>query len=339
MHEARVSRTSSVLVTGSTGFLGSRIVETLMSKGFRVRAFVRKTSKLGKLKSLGVEICVGNIADSASLRFAFDGMDYVVHAAADTAGSVEGGRVSTIHGTENVLALCKEYGVAKLVYIGSCSVYGVASFKRGYVITEEAPLEPVPEARGAYSNAKFKAEKAVLQVLAENACPVVCLRPGAIYGPGGQIYTPMMGFSLGGKIFLTIGDGRLVLPLVYIDNVADAVRVAIEKRESNGKIYNIIDGYSLTKRQYIEQLMKMLYPHAWFFYLPYPLVYVIVYLQEILMKAIGRVPFLTRYRLESSQKMVIYDGKKICRELNWVPPVSVGDALNRTVEYEMQRQK
>jgi len=109
VNEKKTDKSSSVLVTGSTGFLGSRIVETLMVKGFKVRAFVRKTSKLDKLKSLGVELSVGDIADLASLRIAFEGMDYVVHAAADTVGSVEGGRISTIHGTENVLALCKEY--------------------------------------------------------------------------------------------------------------------------------------------------------------------------------------------------------------------------------------
>lgn len=327
-----------MLVTGSTGFLGSRIVETLMVNGFKVRAFVRKTSKLDKLKNLGVEICVGDIADFASLRLAFKGIDYVVHAAADTVGSVEGGRVSTIQGTENVLALRKEYRIKKLVYISSCSVYGVADYQKGDVVTEESALERVPEARGAYSNAKFQAEKVVLQAMAENAYPIACLRPGTIYGPGGEIYTPMMGFSFGGKIFLTIGDGRFVLPLVYIDNVADAVRVALEKGESNGKVYNLIDPYQLTKKQYIEQLMKKVFPRAKFFNFPYSLLYVIVYLQEILIKIIGRVPFLTRYRLESSQKQVVYDGKKICRELNWTPPVSLEDALSNIIEYEMQRQ-
>ncbi|MBE9592795.1 MAG: NAD-dependent epimerase/dehydratase family protein, partial [Proteobacteria bacterium] len=86
MAEKKTSKSSSVLVTGSTGFLGSRIVEILLEKGYKVRAFVRKTSKIEKLKKLDVEICFGDIADLASLRQAFEGMDYVVHAAADTVG-------------------------------------------------------------------------------------------------------------------------------------------------------------------------------------------------------------------------------------------------------------
>lgn len=336
MNERKI-KSPSVLVTGSTGFLGSRIVKTLMVKGFKVHAFVRKTSKLDKLKSLGVEICFGDIADLAALRLAFEDMNYVVHAAADTVGSVEGGRVSTFQGTENVLALCKEYRVKKLVYISSCSVYGVSDYKKGNVVTEESSLERVPEARGAYSNAKFQAEKLVLQAMTENIYPIVCLRPGTIYGPGGEIYTPMMGFSSGRKLFLTIGDGRFVLPLVYIDNVADAVRVVLEKEESGGKVYNLIDPYQFTKKQYIKRLMKLIFPQAMFFNFPYSFLYVIVYFQELLMKIIGRAPFLTRYRLESSQKQIIYDGKKICRELNWRAPVSLDIALNNIIEYEINR--
>ena len=333
----KTDNTSSVLVTGSTGFIGVKIVEVLQSSGFAVRAFVRKTSNTGKLKSLGVELCVGDIADIASLRAACEGMDYVVHAAADTLGTAEGGKVSTLLGTENVLSLCKECAVKKLVYISSCSVYGVADYRKGYVVTEESSLERSPESRGAYSNAKLQAEKAVVRAMAENAYPIVCLRPGTIYGPGGAIFTPMMGFSLARKVFLIIGDGKFILPLVFIDNVADAVRVTLEKEESNGNIYNVIDPYQLTKKQYIDRLLKKVFPRARFFNLPYSLLYVIVYIQEVVFKLVGRVPFLTRYRLESSQKQIVYDGKKICRELRWTPPVSVDDALSSIIEYEMQR--
>ena len=338
MNEKKINKSPSVLVTGSTGFLGSRIVKKLISNGFKVRAFVLKTSNINKLRNLDVEICVGNIADLALLRPAFEDIDYVVHAAADTVGSVEGGRVNTIQGTKNVLALCKEFNAKKLIYISSCSVYGVTDYQKGYVVTEESSLERAPETRGAYSNAKFQAEKVVLQTMSENAYPIVCLRPGTIYGPGGEIYTPMMGFSFGSKIFLTIGDGKFVLPLVYIDNVADAVRIVLEKAESGGKVYNLIDPYQLTKKQYIERLMKKVYPQAKFLYFPYSILYIIVYFQEVLFKLIDRTPFLTRYRLESSQKKIVYDGDKIRRELNWTPPVSLDDALNNILEYEMQRQ-
>jgi 2-alkyl-3-oxoalkanoate reductase len=327
----------AVLVTGSTGFLGSRIVEILMVSGFKVRAFARKTSKLDKLKSLGVEVCIGDITDINSLSVAFEGMDYIVHAAADTLGIIDGGKSSTIQGTKNILKLCKERRIKKLVYISSCNVYGVSSFEDGYMVTEDSPLERMPGARGAYSNAKFQAEKLVLQAITENICPIVCLRPGTIYGPGGEIYTPMMGFSMGRKVFLTINNVRFILPLVYIDNVVDAVRVVLKKNMSNGNVYNLIDPYQLTKKQYIKILINKIYSKAIFLDFPYTLLYITVILYEFFMKIIGKEPFLTRYRLESSQKKVIYNGNKICRELAWDPPVSLNDALNNVIEYEKQR--
>ena len=76
---------------------------------------------------------------------------------------------------------------------------------------------------------------------------------------------------------------------------------------------------------------------AKFFYLPYSILYIIVYFQEVLFKIIGRTPILTRYRLKSSQKKIVYNGEKIYRELNWTPPVSLDDALNNMLEYEMRR--
>lgn len=339
MTKKNADKSHSVLVTGSTGFLGSRVVEALLCKGFRVRAFARKTSKIEKLERLGVEICFGDIADIASLRPAFKGSDYVVHAAADTEGSVEGGNISTIQGTKNVLALCKEMGVKKLVYISSCSVYGVADYKKGYVVTEDSSLERAPEARGAYSNAKFQAEKVVLKAMEENTCPIVSLRPGTIFGPGGEIYTPMMGFSLGNRMFGVIGNGRFILPIVYIDNLVDAIITAMEKKESCGKIYNVVDPDKITKKEYIKSFIKRLYPRSKCFYIPYSLLYSSVFLQEILCWILRRKPFLTRYRLTSSQKNILYDSSKIQKELNWSPPFSFEDAVDDVIRYPKAQRK
>ena len=322
-----------ILVTGATGFLGKRLVEALIEKGYPVRALARKVSNIETLRKLNVEIFFGDVASVASLRPAFAAIDYVIHAAADTAGNEEEGQISTIQGTKNIIDLCEEFKIRKLVYISSCSVYGVADYKTGQTVTEESSLERFPLKRGAYSHSKFEAEGIVRQAIENSRFPIVCLRPGTIWGPGGEVFTPMMGFSLGRKLFAIIGPGNFILPFVYIDNLADAIIASMESTESNGKIFNVVDMDRLTKKDYTDRLLKKLYPKARYMYIPYRLLYLMVFSQEILLRLLKRKPFLTRYRLTSSQKNIVYDASRIQTELGWKAVVTRDNAITSVWQY------
>ena len=85
--------------------------------------------------------------------------------------------------------------------------------------------------------------------------------------------------------------------------------------------------------------MKDLYPKAKFFYIPYSLLYLTVLFQEIVIRMLKRKPFLTCYRLTSSQKNVLYDSSKIQRDLNWNPPVTAQEASKNVIQYENNRQE
>jgi len=326
-----------ILVTGSTGFLGKRLVKTLIQKGYKVRALARKSSNIDYLKQLQVEIFFGDVCYKNSLNLPFEGVDTVVHAAANTSGNEKDSQTTTVLGTTHILDLCREGNIKKLIYISSCSVYGVADYKKGEIVTEESSLERFPEKRGHYSNAKLQADELVTKAISVEQLPIVCLRPGTIFGPGGKVFTPMIGFSFGKKFFGIIGNGKFVLPLVYIDNLADAIIIAIEKDKSVGKIYNIIDPDNPDKKTYIELLLKKLYPDARFLYIPYELLYMIVFFQEALTWLLRRRPFLTRYRLTSSQKYIKYDSSKIMKDLAWTPPVDLNKALTNILEYEKNK--
>lgn len=311
-----------VLVTGASGFLGSRTVAALAGVGCSVRALVRKTSRRDQLNLPGVTIIEGDVTDIDSLRPGFAGAEYVVHAAADTRGTSDAGESSTVHGTRNILRLSQECGARKLVYISSCSVYGVADYRKGECVTEESPLERFPEKRGAYSHAKCMAEQLVVTAMAEGMS-IVCLRPGIIYGPGGEIFTPMLGLALGNKVFAVIGDSQFFLPLVYVDNMVEAVLAAMSNPRSTGQIYNVIDPEKVSKKQYMEGLVQRLHPHARTVYFPLSPLKSLVFLQEKFCKAIRRQPALTLYRLNSSQKPVVYIARKIILDLAWQPPLLI----------------
>jgi nucleoside-diphosphate-sugar epimerase/predicted dehydrogenase len=315
-----------ILVTGGTGFLGTHLVKRLIGEGNSVRVLARKLSRVDGLAKLGAEVLWGDVADLDSFDLALAGCDVVIHLAAGTSGSEKDSQTATLQGTRNLLELCSRHKPQRLIYISSCGVYGVADYEKDAVVTEQAGLERFPERRGAYSASKQQAEKLVQEYMSTGGVPVVILRPGTIYGPGTDVYTPMLGFAVGSR-YIVIGNGQFTLPYVYVDNVVEAIVKAAEKKEAEGEIFNVVDPEALSKRRYMDTVIRRIDPRAKVSYLPYAVLDAVVWGQELLCRALGRPPVLTRYRLSSSQKSVTYDCTKIMTRLNWTPPVSQQEAL------------
>jgi len=303
----------------------------LVADGYPVRVLARKLSNIEPMKELGAEIFWGDVADTTSLDAAFQGVDVVVHAAAGTSGSKKDCELGTIQGTRNTLELFDRNKIRKLIYISSCSVYGVADYKKNQVVSEESSLERFPSRRGDYSASKQHAESLVLDALKRKKISAVILRPGTIWGPGGELFTPMMGFSLFGKAFVVIGNGKFELPFVYIDNLIDAIITSIQSDEANHQVFNVVDSERITKRDYMKKVVKPLYPQARVFYFPFGLLYFIVWMQEKLLSFFKRNPFLTRYRLISSQKPISYDNSKLVRTLQWQQKITLSEAIDQVV--------
>lgn len=326
-----ISRSDKILVTGGTGLLGRPLVGRLLAEGYDVRVLARKLASVESLVSQGAEICWGDIADAKSLEAAFAGVHVVIHAAAGTSGRQQDCETATLSGTHNVIALCERQRIAKLIYISSCSVYGVAEYQDGQIVTEDSPLERFPERRGDYSASKQQAEQIVQAALEEKKFPIVIVRPGTIFGQGGELFSPMMGFNLFEKAYVVIGNGKFVLPFVYVDNVVQAILHSIESTEANAQVFNVVDSEQIDKREYMRRVIKVVQPGARVIYFPYFLLDLLVRMQEVLFQILGRNPVLTRYRLMSSQRSIIYDNTKLKR-LGWGPAVPMSDALNRLVE-------
>jgi len=312
-----VSKQTKVLVTGATGFLGGRLAKRLVDEGYPIRALARKLSNVGALKELGVDIAFGDLGDEASIAAAVKGVDVVVHAAAGTSGSAKDSDTATIQGTWNILEACRTSSVKKLVHISSCNVYEVAGYTENQVVTENAQLERFPLRRGRYSAAKLQAEALVTEAMNHNDCPTVVLRPGALYGPGAEVFTRMMGVSFARRIFVVFGDGESELPLVHVDNAVDAIVRCIGNGAADNEVFNVVDHDRVTKKMYMERVVKPSYPKATVIYCPMPLLLALTWLQEKLLAILGKQPFLTVYRLVSSQKRVRYGTSKIENAIGW----------------------
>jgi 2-alkyl-3-oxoalkanoate reductase len=325
-----------ILVTGGTGFVGKRLVERLIEEGYAVRVLARKLANVDTLRSFGAEVFWGDVADLESFEQALIGNDIIVHLAAGTSGSEKDCEEGTLQGTKNVLELCRRHKPNKLVYISSCSVYGVADFKKNQLVPETALLERFPEKRGSYSASKQEAETYVTEFMKSGDVPVVVLRPGTIYGPGGDIYTPMMGFSMG-KLYVIIGNGKFLLPFVYIDNLVDAIIGSIETKKGDNQVFNVVDTDRISKREYMSKVIRKIHPDAKVLYFPYSFLYGITGFQEVALGLLKRRPFLTRYRLDSSQKSIVYDNRKIVETLGWHPRIAASEAFDRLVAFETSK--
>ena len=316
-----------ILVTGASGFIGKHICRLLAESGFDVRAFVRPTSNTNELTSPRIELVFGDIEDDDALERAVTDVDYVVHAAADTSGSEDGGKRITINGTRRVVELCSD-SPKNLIYVSSCSVYQVVGLESHSEIDESSKLEECPLARGPYTWAKYQAETIVTSAMRSGSLNATCLRPGFVYGDGGDLVNPMIGLRLGDRLVIGIGSPKQKLPAVHVLNVASAIAACIENDQANGEIYNIVDREEVTKGQYLNRFVRPRVRDLHIFYIPLWSLRPIVSIQEFLFKVIRRKPPLTSYRLISSQNAVDIKGDKIRTELGWRQVVTFSDSAD-----------
>jgi 2-alkyl-3-oxoalkanoate reductase len=323
-----------VLVTGAGGFLGRRLTEVLTEKGYLVRVLVRKLTKVDTFEKLGVEVHYGDVREEEKVRNAMAGMDYVIHAAAAQDGDRDTFEKVTIEGTERIMRLAGEMKLKRLVYISSMSVYQVAGLRDGDILSEEAELEKKPDDRGYYTWSKLEAERVVQKMMTgREGAPTAILRPATIYGPGGPVFTPLFGISLFDKVFVTLGKKKNPLPVVFIDNLIDAILASLEKGEAVGGIFNVIDDEVFSKKEYGKKFIKHLFPKSYVVHLPYWFVFGAVLFQEVVFKSMKRAPVLTRYRLESASKGVRFSNQKARERLAWTPKVPVEEALEKTLSW------
>jgi NAD dependent epimerase/dehydratase len=178
-----------VLVTGADGFIGSHLVESLVCRGYSVRAFVMYNSfnSWGWLDHLpeemkkSIEIFSGDIRDPHGVDEAVRGCEVVLHLAALVAIPYSYHSPNTyvdtnIKGTLNILQASKRYGVKRIIHTSTSEVYGTARF---VPITEEHPLQ----GQSPYSASKIGADQLAYSFYSSFDLPVVIARPFNTYGP------------------------------------------------------------------------------------------------------------------------------------------------------------
>jgi nucleoside-diphosphate-sugar epimerase len=304
------------LVTGGAGSLGHVIVDRLRRQGHRVRVFDRRRPE----PQDNVECAIGNLDNPADVDRAVRGADVVIHAGAVMKGDWATHEAGTITGTRNVIDACFTHRVSQLVHISSLSVVDYAS---STTIDETTPLEPRADERGFYTRAKLAAENLVSDA-AVRGLPCVILRPGQIFGGGIPAITGAVARNAAGR-WLILGDGNLELPLVYIEDVVDAIIAAVDKRLTGGQIIQLVDPTHLTQSQVLDAADGDRSRIA----IPRGLVFTLGKLSELPLKLLGKTSPIAAYRLQSALAQVEYRSDKARELLGWSPRVGVRAGLAR----------
>ena len=275
----------------------------------------------------GVDYVAGDLGDPDYADALIAGVQTVFHVAAATSGSTADFQRGTVVAAENVVNACERHGVRRMVYVSSLSVLEHAVRQRG-AVTEDSRLEPRAGLRGDYTQSKLGAEKFVLAAASKRGLPAFILRPGAIFGPGAKAFNPPGSFALFGRC-VVVRNGSLPLPLVYVDDVVDALLLGASRPGLEGVLVNLTDPAAITQREFCRMAANAGMSRRTV-YIPKLVMIAAAAVIEWIGKLLGRKVPLTRYRVRSIRSLANIDPTAARERLGWTPKVGLSEGLRRT---------
>jgi predicted dehydrogenase/nucleoside-diphosphate-sugar epimerase len=325
--------TAKILVTGANGLIGRALVRRLLREGNRVRIFVRRRPEPEFMKDSNVEVFLGDLGDPIAVDQAVAGTETVYHVGAAMKGSAHDHERGTVCGTQNIVDSALRHDARRLVYISSLSCLYAASSGRGTVVREDWPVEPSPTKRGAYTQAKTSAEEIVRDAVRDRHLRAVLLRPGRVFGPGMTLLTPEVARRVG-NVFVVLGDGTRELPLVYVEDVIDAIVLAAETSKFDGRVFHIVDRTRITQNQVVRDYITKKAKKARVIHVPAAIVYGLAFGFEVLSRVLDRSVPLSIYRVKSALARLQFDCTRAENELGWQPRIGVASGLEETMAAE-----
>jgi dihydroflavonol-4-reductase len=302
------------LVTGGTGFLGSRLCGRLIREGHEVTVLRRATSDLAGLAGCKVRYVAGDVTDAESVSLAVCGQQIVIHAAA-LVGFAPPEAHSRVNegGTRNIVAACRRLGVERLVHISSVAAIGIPEDRRRPA--DEAFAFNLDGSGLGYNISKRRAEELITRAVAEGL-DAVMVNPSSIKGPQGRYFR-------GGEL----PDGvrrRTVVPcfsggtnVVHVDDVVDGVLAALSHGRT-GERY-ILGGENLTWREMAGMAADLLGIRRTFVTVPSFVTGAAVQLGPAVQALTGNPPKFTYDVHFCANRFLFYDSRKAAAELGFKP--------------------
>jgi nucleoside-diphosphate-sugar epimerase len=226
-----------VVILGGAGFIGSQLVRTLRGKVKEIRVVSRKASGVDEA---GVRYLAGDVTDGARMDQVINGATAVFHL------TLEG---NWLEGATHVAQACVRHRLRRLI---SASTSDALFLGRRGTIYETDSTDPRPDLRNAYSAGKAASEKLLLGYVAQHGLGVVIMRPCLVVGRGGTLAHGGIGRWSSPTTLVGWGNGRNKMPFVLVQDVADAMALALDAPGIEGKAFNLGGDVFLSAREYVR---------------------------------------------------------------------------------------
>lgn len=305
-----------VLVTGANGFLGSWVTRALVNEGHEVFALVRPSADLSELNGVQCKFVHGDVTDIESLLRNFKGMDSIFHLAGVIAYKKSQRPLMdkvNIKGTANVVEVCREYKIRRLVYLSSVVAIG-ASFNASEVRNENSVYN-IANLNLGYFETKRAAEAIVKNACDKKEIDAVILNPSTIYGAGDAKKGSR-------KMQLKVAQGKLKfytsggVNVVAVEDVVDGILKAW-KSGRNGERY-ILAGENILIKDLFAMIAAEAGVSAPTLQLPNSLLHTVGLVGDLLEKCGLKGP-LSRENAYTATMYHWFDSSKAQKELNFNP--------------------
>jgi nucleoside-diphosphate-sugar epimerase len=315
-----------ILVTGAGGFIGYHLANYLADLHHEVTGvdlhfpespFDGKPARFKPVQT--------DFRDWEGMKKMLEGVNFVFHlASAHLQVSLAESEYwdINVHSLPSLLALCKNCGVDKFIHVSSVGVYGNL---RSWPADEESECFP----QSIYGETKIAGEREVTKFSKDQDLPVIIIRPAWVYGPGCprtlKIYR-----TLKTKRFIMIGNGENLRHPVYIKDMLEAFRLAMEKKDLNGEVILIGGDHAITTNELVNGFSEALDTPKPVLTIPYPLGRILAISAEKIFGFIGKEPPISRRSLEFFDTNNSFDISKAKERLGFNPKFDFLEGLRDT---------
>jgi nucleoside-diphosphate-sugar epimerase/SAM-dependent methyltransferase len=319
-----------ILITGGTGFIGSRLAMRCLERGDNVRIYGQENTEAekmnaGHLRDKGAEVVIGSMTDRRMVSRAVEDIDIVFHLAAAQHEANISDQVFyevNVSGTRKIIEASLKAGVKRFVHGSTIGVYGVVDG----LIDETTSCRP----DNIYGITKLEGEKLALSF--QNQLPVTVIRIPEVYGPGDRRLLKLFKMIQRDR-FIMIGKGKNLHHLIYIDDLIQSFFLAAEKEEAVGEVFLLAGERPVSTNVMVETIAQHLAAKAFLFRVPFAPLYLIAATMEFVLRPMGIQPPLHRRRMDFFKKSFELSWKKAADILGYHPEVGFSEGILETAKW------